>query len=335
MKIAINGFWRIWRMALRSFLESWPQDLEIVAINDLADNHTLAHLFEFDSTYWRYEWTVSYWDDYIEIDWNKIHASAERDPAKLPWCELWIDLVLECTWFFCTKAWAWQHLKAWAKRVIISAPAKDEIDATFVLWVNENEFDSSKHFIVSNASCTTNCLAPIAKVLNDNFWIEHGLMNTIHSYTWDQRLLDSPHKDLRRARSAAESIIPTTTWAAKAVSSVIPELKWKLNWFAMRIPSPTASCVDLTFVTKRKISVDLINKAFKEKSNWSMKWILWYEEKPLVSFDYRWCKNSSTLDSALTQVMWDNFWKIVSWYDNEYAYATRLIDLVKYIKKHS
>ena len=336
MKIAINGFWRIWRSALRYFFESWNNDLEVVAINDLTDNHTLAHLFEFDSTYWRFDWTVSYWDDFIEVNWKKMHATDQRDPELLPWKELWVDLVLECTWYFCTQEGASKHLKAWAKRVIISAPAKGDVDATFVMWVNNQDFDGSKHFIISNASCTTNCLAPVAKVLNDNFWIKYWLMNTIHSYTWDQVLLDAPHKDLRRARSASESIVPTSTWAAKATSLVIPSLKWKLNWFATRVPTPVVSLVDLSFITEKPISTESINKCLKEASEQlPLSWILWFEQRPLVSTDFKWDLHSSTVDAALTEVMGDNFWKVVSWYDNEAAYAARLIDLAVYIKNNS
>lgn len=335
MKIAINGFWRIWRSILRSYFEIWKKDLEIVAINDLTDNHTLAHLFEFDSAFWRFNWKVESWDDFISINWNKIHATWEKDPEKLPWKELWVDIVLECTWFFCSKDWAAKHITAWAKRVIISAPAKDEVDATFVMWVNHKTFDPSKHFIVSNASCTTNCLAPFVKVLNDNFQIKYWLMNTIHSYTWDQVLLDAPHKDLRRARSAAISIVPTSTWAAKATSLVIPSLKWKLNWFATRVPTPVVSFVDLTFQTEKTISVELINKYLKEASEWELKWILWFEERPLVSIDFRWNTNSSIVDAKLTDVMWENFWKVISWYDNEYAYSTRMLDIASYMKSNS
>lgn len=335
MKIAINWFGRIWRMILRSYLENFNWELEIVAINDLTDNRTLAHLFKYDSTFWQFKWEVSAWDDYIEINWKKIHASWEKDPSILPWKDMWIDLVFECTWIFTKKEWATKHLIAWAKRVIISAPAKDEVDGTFVMWVNHNLFDPNKHFIISNASCTTNCLAPVIKVLNENFWIKYWLMNTIHSYTWDQNILDAPHKDLRRSRTAWSSIIPTTTWAAKAVALVMPEMKWKLHWFAMRVPTPNVSCIDLTFETENEVSIDSINQAIKNASNWELKWILWYEEKELVSIDYKWNLNSSIVDAKLTQVLWNNFGKIIAWYDNEYWYATRMIDLAIYIKNKS
>ena len=331
-KVAINGFGRIWRLALRSFLENYENsNVEIIAINDPSGTATSAHLFEFDSNYWPFKWKVSHWEDYIEINWKKIASFADRDPLNLPWKDLWVDIVLECTGFFCDQKWASKHIKAWAKRVIISAPWKWEIDWTFVYWVNHEDFNLATDFVISNASCTTNCLAPVAKVINDKFWIKHGLMNTIHSYTWDQRLLDSSHKDLRRARNAATSICPTKTWAAKAVSLVIPSLKWKIDWFSLRIPTPTVSCVDLTFETEKEISVESLNKALKEASEWKMKWVLGFESRPLVSIDFKANTHSSIVDEALTRVMWTNFWKIVAWYDNEYGYATRLVDLAAFV----
>lgn len=334
MRIAINWFWRIWRMALRSYIENYNWELEIVAINDLTDNKTLAHLFKYDSTYWIFNWDVNYWDDHITINWSRIHALAIKSPAELPWKELWIDLVFECTWIFTSKEKAQMHITAWAKRVMISAPAKDEVDWTFVYWVNDDVFDPNKHFIFSNASCTTNCLAPVVKVLHSEFTIVHGLMNTIHSYTWDQNILDCPHKDLRRARTAWASIIPTTTWAAKAIWLIIPELKGKLDWFALRVPTQTVSCVDLSFITEKEITKDQINNAIKSASEWPLKWVLWYEVNPLVSVDYKWDRRSSIVDSALTQSMWAKFGKVVAWYDNEFAYATRMIDMAIKISKH-
>lgn len=331
-KVAINGFGRIWRLALRTYFENFDNaDIEIVAINDPSGTEVSAHLFEFDSNYWRFKWEVSHWEDFLKINWKKIASFSDRDPLNLPWKDLWVDIVLECTWFFCDKEWASKHIKSWAKKVIISAPWKWCIDWTFVYWVNHEDYDSEKHTIISNASCTTNCLAPVAKVINDEFWIKNALMNTIHSYTWDQRLLDSSHKDLRRARNACDSIIPTKTWAAKAVSLVIPELEWKVDWFALRVPTSTVSCVDLAFETEKEISLESLNWVLKKASEWKLKWILWFESRPLVSIDYRWDTDSSIIDSALTRVMWNNFWKIIAWYDNEYGYATRLLDMANYI----
>lgn len=332
-KVAINGFGRIWRLAMRAYLENNASDIEIVAINDPSWTAAAAHLFEFDSNYWRFDGDISYWDDYISINWKKIVAYADRDPLNLPWKDLWVDIVLECTGFFCDKEWAMKHIQAWAKRVVISAPWKWEVDWTFVYWVNHEDFDPENHIVISNASCTTNCLAPAAKVINDKFWIKSALMNTIHSYTWDQRLLDSSHKDLRRARNAACSIVPTKTWAAKAVALVIPSLKWKVDWFALRVPTPTVSCVDLTFETEREISLETLNWALKEASQWDMRWILWFESKPLVSIDYKADTHSSIIDELLTRVMWSNFWKIVAWYDNEYGYAARLVDMANFVAK--
>ncbi len=327
-RIAINWFGRIGKLALKSIIERDLKWLEVIAVNDLSWSETAAHLFEFDSTYWKFPWTVSYDDDNIIVNGNKIKVCAERNPENLPWNELKIDIVLECTWVFRTKEWAFKHITAWAKKVIISAPAKDEIDGTYVIWVNEEQVKNTD-IIISNASCTTNCLAPVVKVLNDNFKIIWWLMNTIHSYTWDQRVLDSAHKDLRRWRTATESIIPTSTWAAKAVWIVIPELKWKLEGFAMRIPTPTVSCVDFTFETEKEIDIEKINNAFKKSSENELKWILWFETRPLVSIDYRKDNRSSIIDADLTKTMWKHMWKIVAWYDNEWGYASRLVDLAK------
>ena len=329
-RIAINWFGRIGKLALKSIIERDLKWLEVIAVNDLSGSEIAAHLFEFDSTYGKFPWTVSYDDDNIIVNGKKIKVCAERNPENLPWNELKIDIVLECTWVFRTKEWAFKHIKAWAKKVIISAPAKDEIDGTYVIWVNE-ELVKNTDIIISNASCTTNCLAPVVKVLNDNFKIIWWLMNTIHSYTWDQRVLDSAHKDLRRWRTATESIIPTSTWAAKAVWIVIPELKWKLEGFAMRIPTPTVSCVDFTFETEKEIDIEKINQALKKSSENELKWILWFETRPLVSIDYRKDDRSSIIDADLTKTMWKHMWKIVAWYDNEWGYASRLVDLAKII----
>lgn len=329
-RIAINGFGRIGKMALRVIFER-HSDLEVVAINDLAGTAVASHLFEFDSTYGRFPGEVSYTDTEIVINGKHIHICADRDAEKLPWKELDIDIVLECTGVFRTKELASKHLKAGAKKVLISAPAKDEVDATVVFGVNEHVIDKKNHTIISNASCTTNCLAPVVKVLHEEFGIKHGLMNTIHAYTADQRLLDSSHKDCRRARSACESIIPTKTGAAQATSLVIPELEGKLDGFAMRVPTPTVSTLDLSFETEKPVTVESINDLFQNVSQTSMKNIIGYEERPLVSIDYRQDKRSAIFDGTLTRTMGKNFAKIVAWYDNEWGYANRLIDLTEYI----
>lgn len=331
-KVAINWFWRIWRLTLRSYFENnFNNDFEIVAVNDPSSNEILTHLFEFDSSFWRFKWNVSFDHWNLIINWKKIKSFSEREPEKLPWKDLWIDIVLECTWVFKSKEWCQRHIDSWAKWVIISAPWKWCIDWTYVYWVNHKDFKWWKDFIISNASCTTNCLAPVVKVLNDEFWITKWLMNTIHSYTWDQKLLDASHKkDLRRSRSAAESICPTKTWAAVAVALVIPEMKWKLDGFALRIPTPVVSCVDFTFETKKEISVEKINNLLKKSSENEMKNIIEFEERPLVSIDHKWSLFSAIIDKDLTKVVWWNLWKIVAWYDNEYWYSTRLLDMCKY-----
>jgi glyceraldehyde 3-phosphate dehydrogenase len=329
-RIAINGFGRIGKMALRVIFER-HSDLEVVAINDLAGTAVASHLFEFDSTYGRFPGEVSYNEKEIIINGKHIHICADRDAEKLPWKELDIDIVLECTGVFRTKELASKHLKAGAKKVLISAPAKDAVDATVVFGVNEHTVDKKNHTIISNASCTTNCLAPVVKVLHEEFGMKHGLMNTIHAYTADQRLLDSSHKDCRRARSACESIIPTKTGAAQAISLVIPELSGKLDGFAMRVPTPTVSTVDLSFETEKPVTVESINALFQKVSQTSMKNIIGYEERPLVSIDYRKDDRSAIFDGTLTRTMGNHFAKIVAWYDNEWGYANRLIDLTEYI----
>ncbi len=326
-KIAINGFGRIGRMVAQIILESHKDDLELVAINDLTDNATLAHLLEFDSTYGRYNATISSDEESIIVNGKKIHAYAEKIPENLPWGKLGVDVVLECTGVFCKKDGMAKHLAAGAKKVILSAPAKDEIDGTFVVGVNEKDYDPSKHHLISNASCTTNCLAPVAKVIDEVFGIEKGLMTTIHSYTGDQRLLDAPHDDLRRARSANLSMVPTTTGAAKAVGLVLPSLKGKLNGIAIRVPTPTVSIVDLNCVVGKATSVEEVNAALQKASENELKGILGFEVKPLVSCDYKRDARSSIVDAGYTQVIGGDFVKILAWYDNEWGYSTRLADL--------
>ncbi len=326
-KVAINGFGRIGRLVLRTILERHPDELEVVAINDLFDIKTNAHLFKHDSTYGDYKGEVSYDDDAIIVDGKEIKAFAVRDPAELPWSELGVDIVVESTGFFRDRAGASKHIEAGAKKVIISAPAKGE-DITIVIGVNDELYDPEKHHIISNASCTTNCLAPVAKVLQDNFGIEYGLMTTIHAYTGDQNILDQGHKkDMRRARAAALNIIPTTTGAAAAVSLVIPELKGIVDGMAMRVPTPTSSVVDLVVTLKKEATAKEVNAAFKKASEGELKDILGYSEEPLVSMDYKGDNRSSIVDAELTKSMGPKFVKVISWYDNEWGYSCRIGDL--------
>ena len=329
-KVAINGFGRIGRNAFKIAQENLNKDVEIVAINDLTDTKTLAHLLKYDSCFGRFNGTVDYNENSLIVNGKEIKIFAERDPKNLPWKELGVDIVIESTGLFTSKEKASAHIEAGAKKVIISAPAKNE-DITIVLGVNEKDYDPKKHNIISNASCTTNCLAPFAKVLDENFGIVRGLMTTVHSYTNDQRILDLPHKDLRRARAAAESIIPTTTGAAKAVALVLPELKGKLNGLAMRVPTPTVSVTDLVFETKKNTSVEEINAAFKKAAEGELKGILGYSDEPLVSIDYRGDSRSSIVDGLSTMVMEGNLAKVVSWYDNEWGYSNRVVDLVNFV----
>ncbi|MFY9176347.1 MAG: type I glyceraldehyde-3-phosphate dehydrogenase [Caldicoprobacterales bacterium] len=330
VKVAINGFGRIGRNAFKVAVEDYADKMEIVAINDLTDAKTLAHLLEFDSLFGKFEGTVEVKEDALVVNGKEVKIFAERDPANLPWKELGVDIVIESTGIFRSKETAGKHIEAGAKKVVISAPAKNE-DITIVMGVNEDKYDPANHHIISNASCTTNCLAPFAKVINDKFGINKGLMTTVHSYTNDQRILDLPHSDLRRARAAAESIIPTTTGAAKAVALVLPELKGKLNGFAMRVPTPTVSVVDLVVELAKPATAEEINAALKEAAEGPMKGILGYEERPLVSIDYKKDPRSSIIDALSTMVIGDNMAKIVSWYDNEWGYSNRIIDLVDYI----
>jgi glyceraldehyde 3-phosphate dehydrogenase len=331
-KIAINGFGRIGRHVLRIIFDKHP-DLRVVAVNDLADTKTLAHLLKHDSVYGTYGKKIEAKDNSLTVDGKEIKITAEKDPANLPWKELGVDIVLECTGNFTEIEEAGKHISAGAKKVIISAPSKSKEIRSFVLGVNEEKYDSDKDHVISMASCTTNCLAPVAKVLNDNFKIIKGFMTTIHAYTNDQRILDVAHKDLRRARAAALNIIPTSTGAAKALGQVIPELDGKLDGIALRVPTPTVSIVDLICQVEKNTTIEEVNKTLKKASETKeMKEILWLEESPLVSSDFVGNSYSSIVDASLTMVK-ENMVKIFSWYDNEYGYAFRLADFSEYIGK--
>ena len=325
-KVAINGFGRIGRMSFRAMLAH--PELEIVAINDLTDAKTLAYLFKYDSVHENFDGEVYADGDCLVVNGKKVKIYAERDPQNLPWGELGVDIVVESTGLFKKREQMMKHINAGAKKVILTVPAgkADDVDATVVMGVNDNVLTKEMQ-LVSNASCTTNCLAPVAKVLNDKFGIKRGLMNTIHSYTNDQKILDQPHSDLRRARAAAVSIIPTSSGAAKAVGLVIPELMGKLDGFAMRVPTPDGSVVDLTAELNCNVTKEEINAAIKEAAEGPMKGVLQYVEDPIVSIDIIDNTNSSIFDSLLTQVMDGNFVKVVSWYDNEKGYSTRVGDL--------
>ncbi|MFJ3380878.1 type I glyceraldehyde-3-phosphate dehydrogenase [Curtobacterium sp. NPDC090217] len=328
VKIGINGFGRIGRNFFRAALAK-GSDLEIVAVNDLTDNAALANLLKFDSITGRLGVSVELDGDNIVVDGKPIKVLAERDPANLPWGELGVDIVIESTGFFTKAADAQKHIDAGAKKVIISAPATGD-DVTIVLGVNEDQYDPANHNIISNASCTTNSLAPLAKVFNDKFGIERGLMTTVHAYTADQNLQDGPHKDPRRARAAALNIVPTSTGAAKAIGQVMPELAGKLDGFALRVPVPTGSITDLTLETKAEATVDEINAAYKEAAEGPLKGILLYSEDPLVSTDITTDPHSSIYDSGLTKVI-GGLVKITSWYDNEWGYSNRLVDLTEFV----
>ena len=328
VRVGINGFGRIGRNFFRAIKER-GSDIEVVAVNDLTDNHTLAHLLKYDSVLGRLGTDVEYDDESITVDGKKIIVTAERDPKDLKWGEQNVDIVIESTGFFTDAEAAKAHLDAGAKKVIISAPAKNE-DATFVVGVNHTDYDPAKHNIISNASCTTNCLAPLAKALNDGLGIEKGLMTTIHAYTGDQRLHDAPHRDLRRARAAAVNIVPTSTGAAKAVSLVLPELKGKLDGFAMRVPVITGSATDLTFTAPRETTVEEVNKIVKEAAAGELKGVLSYSEEPLVSTDIVTDPHPSIFDAGLTKVIGGQG-RVVSWYDNEWGYANQLVNLTEYV----
>jgi glyceraldehyde 3-phosphate dehydrogenase len=327
-KIGINGFGRIGRNVFRAALKN--DNVEVVAVNDLTDANMLAHLLQYDTVHGTLEEKVSVDGDTLIIGDKKVKVLAERDPAQLGWGDLGVEVVVESTGRFTKRADAAKHIEAGAKKVIISAPASDE-DITVVMGVNEDKYHADNHNVISNASCTTNCLAPFAKVLNDKFGIKRGMMTTIHSYTNDQQILDLPHKDYRRARAAAENIIPTTTGAAKAVSLVLPELKGKLNGGAVRVPTPNVSLVDLVAELDKNVTAEEVNAAFKEAAEGDLKGVLAYSEEPLVSTDYNGSPASSTIDALSTMVMEDNMVKVISWYDNESGYSNRVVDLVDYI----
>ena len=328
VKVGINGFGRIGRLVLRGCLND--PEVEVVAINDLTNAETLAHLFKYDSVHGTLAEDVKAENGELVVGSRRIKVFAEKDPAKLPWGDLGVEYVVEATGVFRSKDQAMLHVQAGAKKVIITAPAKNE-DITIVMGVNHTDYDPAKHDLVSNASCTTNCLAPVAKVIDEKFGIKRGLMTTVHAYTNDQRILDLPHKDLRRARAAAMSIIPTTTGAAAAVGLVLPQLKGKLDGFAMRVPTPDVSVVDLVVELEKDTSAEEINAALKAAAEGDLKGILGYSEVPLVSMDFRGDDRSSIVDAALTTVMEGNFAKVVSWYDNEWGYSMRVVDLVKYM----
>ncbi|WP_062213672.1 type I glyceraldehyde-3-phosphate dehydrogenase [Demequina oxidasica] len=328
IKVGINGFGRIGRNYFRAILASGA-DIEVVGINDLTDNATLAHLLKYDSILGRIGVEVTHTEDSITVDGKTFHASAERNPADLKWADLGADVVIESTGFFTDGTKAKAHIDAGAKKVIISAPAKNN-DATFVMGVNHEDYDPANHHIISNASCTTNCLAPLAKALNDGIGIERGLMTTIHAYTADQNLQDAPHSDLRRSRAAALNIVPTSTGAAKAVALVLPELAGKLDGYALRVPVATGSATDLTFTASRETSVEEINAIVKKASEGAMKGFLVYTEDPIVSKDIETDPASSIFDAGLTKVIGDQV-KVVSWYDNEWGYSNRLVDLTVYV----
>lgn len=330
-RVAINGFGRIGRLTLRAGLEK-KTDLEFVAVNDLVDAKTLAHLFKYDSVHGIYPGEIRANEDELIIDGQKIKVCSEKDPAKLPWSELGVDLVVESTGFFRSREKASTHLQAGAKKVIITAPAQGkEPVLTIVMGVNEKMYDSSRDDVVSNASCTTNCLAPIVKVLMDSFGFRKGLMTTIHAYTSDQVIQDGPHKDLRRGRAAALSMIPTTTGAAEAVGKVIPELKGKLSGLAIRVPTPDVSIVDLVAEINQDVTVEKVNQVLKEASETELKEILKYCEEPLVSVDFTTDPASAIVDANSTRVVGDRMVKILGWYDNEWGYSCRVIDLAEYM----
>ena len=332
VKVGFNGFGRIGRNAFKIAFEDQQKEFEIVAINDLTDAGTLAHLLKYDSCFGKFNGTVEVKEKSLIVNGKEVKIFAEKDPENIPWGELGVDIVVESTGVFTEKDKAMKHVKAGAKKVIISAPAKNE-DITIVMGVNEDKYDPANHQIISNASCTTNCLAPFAKVVDEKFGIKKGLMTTVHAYTNDQRILDLPHKDLRRARAAAESIIPTTTGAAKAVALVLPQLKGKLNGFAMRVPTPTVSVVDLVCELEKNTTAEEINEALRAAADNELKGIMGFSDEPLVSIDYRQDPRSSIVDGLSTMVIDGNLAKIVSWYDNEWGYSARIVDLINFMAK--
>lgn len=328
VRVSINGFGRIGRNVLRAALKD--RDMEFVAINDVTDAKTLAHLLKYDSVYGKADAEISSREGAIAVNGREIKVIAEKDPARLPWKEMKIDIVLECTGLFTGREKAALHLDAGARKVIISAPAQNE-DITICMGVNHDRYDPSKHSIISNASCTTNCLAPVAKVIHERFGIEKGLMTTVHAYTNDQKILDLPHKDLRRARAAALSMIPTTTGAAKAVSLVLPDLKGRLDGLAVRVPVPTVSLVDLVALVKKETAAEEVNSALKEAANGKLKGILAFCEEPCVSIDFKADPHSSIVDAESTKVLDKNLVKVLAWYDNEWGFSCRMKDLVRLI----
>ncbi|MDR0874726.1 MAG: type I glyceraldehyde-3-phosphate dehydrogenase [Clostridiales Family XIII bacterium] len=331
-KVGINGFGRIGRNAFKAAIDK-NADFDIACINDVTDPKTLAHLLKYDSCFGKFDGEVEAKDDAIIVNGKEIKITAVRNPAELPWAELGVEVVLESTGLFTKKADAVKHIEAGAKKVIISAPATDE-DITIVMGVNEDQYDSKIHHVISNASCTTNCLAPVAKVIDREFGIVRGLMTTVHSYTNDQKILDLPHKDLRRARAAALSIIPTTTGAAKAVALVLPQLKGKLNGMAMRVPTPAVSVVDVVFELNKATDAAAVNAALKKASEEEMPRVLGFCEEPLVSIDFKGDARSSIVDALSTMMVGDTTLKVVSWYDNEWGYSNRAVDLIEYVIKH-
>ncbi len=331
IKIGINGFGRIGRQVFKVIREKYPDTLEVVAVNDIGDLKTMAHLLKYDSNYGKFEGDIEIVEGGLNVNGKHVQVLAERDPANLPWGNLGVDIVVESTGFFRTGKLAAKHLQAGAKKVIISAPAKNE-DITIVLGVNDDQYDPAKHHIISNASCTTNCLAPAAKVVNDKFGIVKGLMTTIHAYTNDQRILDLPHSDLRRARAAAMNIIPTTTGAAKAVALVIPDLKDKFDGYALRVPTSTVSVVDFVAEVEKDVTTKDLLAAFKEgAAGGSMKDVIDYSEEALVSIDFKGNPASSTIDAQFCQALGGNMVKVVAWYDNEWGYSNRTADLANLI----
>ncbi len=330
-KVGINGFGRIGRNAFKASLDK-DVNFEVVAINDLTTPSTLAHLLKYDSCFGRFDGTVEATENAIIVNGKEIKILAHTDPAQIPWKELGVEVVLESTGRFTKKADAAKHIEAGAKKVVISAPATDE-DITIVMGVNEEKYDAKAHHVISNASCTTNCLAPFAKIVDREFGIKRGLMTTVHSYTNDQKILDLPHKDLRRARAAAVSMIPTTTGAAKAVALVLPQLAGKLNGMAMRVPTSAVSVVDIVFETEKETTKEGVNAALKKAAEGELKGILGYTEEPLVSVDFKGDDHSSTIDALSTMVLEGNMVKILSWYDNEWGYSNRAVDLIDYIIK--
>jgi glyceraldehyde 3-phosphate dehydrogenase len=332
IRVAINGFGRIGRNVLRAAKKAGRGDVDFVAVNDLTDNKTLAHLLKYDSVHGRYPGTVEVTENGLRVDGDDLRVYAERDPGKLPWKELGVDIVVESTGIFTAKEKAVAHIEAGAKKVIISAPAKNE-DITVVLGVNHEQYDAANHHVISNASCTTNCLAPVVKVILESFGFRHGLMTTVHAYTNDQNILDLPHKDLRRARAAAMSMIPTTTGAAKATGLVIPEVKGKIDGIAIRVPTPDVSVVDLVVEVEQDTTIEAVNAAFRAAAEGPMKGILGVSDEPLVSIDYTGDPHSSIVDLKSTNVLDGRMVKVLSWYDNEWGYSQRVVDLIGFVGK--